>query len=92
MDSKIKTEYLCKVIIIGEANVGKSSLLRKYCENTFNDNYVSTIGIDFRCKKIHIGNKIANMQIWDTAGQERYRNLTKAYYRYTKGCIIMYDI
>ena len=88
----VKKEYLFKLVIIGDASTGKSSLLRRYCENSFADRYVCTIGVDFQIKilKMH-DQRIVKLQIWDTAGQERFKVMTKSYYRSAKACLIVYD-
>ncbi len=81
-----------RVMLIGDSSVGKTSLLKKYCQNEFSQSYVSTIGIDFQIKYISINNKKIKLQIWDTAGQERYHILAKNYFTSTDGFIIVYDI
>ncbi len=89
----VQKEYLFKLVIIGDASTGKSSLLRRYCENTFADKYVCTIGVDFQIKILKMPDqRIVKLQIWDTAGQERFKVMTKSYYRSAKACLIVYDI
>ena len=85
-------DYLFKVILIGDAACGKSSLLMKYCDNIFPENYECTIGVDFKMKTIQRNDKYAKLQIWDTAGQERYKPMTSSYYKGSHGCVIVYDI
>ncbi len=85
-------EFLFKIVIIGDPSTGKSSILRRYCENTFNDKYKCTIGVDFQIKVLKIENKIVKLQLWDTAGQERFKVMTKSYYRGARACCIVYDI
>jgi small GTP-binding protein len=51
------------------AGVGKSCLLLRFADDTFSDNYISTIGVDFRFRTVHIDKKAVKLQIWDTAGQ-----------------------
>jgi len=58
----------------------------------FSDNYISTIGVDFKIRKIELENKSIKLQIWDTAGQERFRTITKSYYRGSNGIVVVYDI
>jgi small GTP-binding protein len=90
--SKAK-EQLFKLVIIGDASTGKSSLLRRYCDNEFIDKYTCTIGVDFQIKILKMPDQsIVKLQIWDTAGQERFKVMTKSYYRSAKGCLIVYDI
>ena len=81
-----------KLMVLGDSNVGKSSILTKYCKNQFFTKYITTIGIDFQTKYLNINNKKIKVQIWDTAGQERYRVVTKNYFNTSNGFIIIYDI
>ena len=81
-----------KLMLLGDSNVGKSSILRKYCKNDFLDKYVTTIGMDFEMKNLNINNKKVRLQIWDTAGQERYKVITKNYFNTSDGFIVIYDI
>jgi len=85
-------DYLFKLLMIGNSNVGKSAILNRFVDDIFDDSYVSTVGVDFKIKTIRICNKVTKVQIWDTAGQERFKNITTIYYRGANGCIIVYDI
>ena len=85
-------QYLFKIILIGDSEVGKSNLLSRFIRNEFYLNSQSTIGVEFATKSITIKNKIIKAQIWDTAGQERYRAITSAYYRGAVGALLVYDI
>jgi small GTP-binding protein domain len=85
-------DYLFKFVLLGGAGVGKTSLILRYCDNEFQENYSATIGLDFKIRTIKIGNKTVKIQIWDTAGQERYNALTSVYYKGSHGCIAVYDI
>merc|ERR1711997_141721 len=71
---------------------GKSSLLQRFADDMFTENYITTIGVDFRFKTIPVEKKTIKLQIWDTAGQERFRTITSAYYRGADGIILVYDI
>ena len=79
-------------MLIGDSNVGKTSIIKRYCNNQFSPSYISTVGIDFETKYLRLNGKIINLQIWDTAGQERYKVLAKNYYKNSDGFIIVYDI
>lgn len=85
-------DYLFKMLIIGNSGVGKSCLLLRYAENSFNENFFNTIGVDFKLKTVKHDNDVIKLQIWDTAGQERFRTLTASYYRGAQGIIIVYDV
>ena len=85
-------DYLFKILLVGNSGVGKSSLLRKFTENCFCDQHISTIGVDFKIHTCKIDDQIIKLQLWDTAGQERFRTITSSYYRGTHGIIIVYDI
>jgi Ras-related protein Rab-1A len=76
-------DFLFKVVIVGNQGVGKSSLFIRFCDDNFADNYLPTIGVDFRFKMVEVDGKTCKLQIWDTAGQERFRTITSAYYRST---------
>ena len=93
-DSQIEEDYdeKLKLMILGDSNVGKSSILKKYCKNEFTGTYVATIGIDFQIKYLNIDGKKIKLQIWDTAGQERYRVVTKNYFNTSDGFLVIYDI
>jgi len=85
-------DCLIKVLMIGNTSCGKSSLLTRYVDDSFEPSRISTIGIDFKMKTINVLGKRAKLQIWDTAGQERFRTITQAYYRGAMGIIIVYDV
>ena len=77
----VYSDYLFKMLLIGNSGVGKSCLLLRYAENSFNENFFNTIGVDFKLKTVKHEGNIVKLQIWDTAGQERFRTLTASYYR-----------
>ena len=85
-------DMIFKILIIGDAGVGKSNLLLRYVKNEFASDMRSTVGVEFGTKMLKIDNYDIKAQIWDTAGQERYRAITSAYYKGAKGVLIVYDI
>eukprot|EP01084_Bolivina_argentea_P284695 487989_1 len=85
-------DVLLKLLMIGDSGVGKSCLLLRFCDDSFTQSFITTIGIDFKIKTIDIDGKRVKLQIWDTAGQERFRTITTAYYRGAMGILLVYDI
>ncbi|XP_013421908.1 ras-related protein Rab-18A [Lingula anatina] len=81
-----------KILIIGESGVGKSSLLLRFTDDTFDPEQAATIGVDFKVKTLSVDGNKAKLAIWDTAGQERFRTLTPSYYRGAQGVILVYDV
>eukprot|EP01100_Stratorugosa_tubuloviscum_P002315 TRINITY_DN153_c0_g1_i4.p1 TRINITY_DN153_c0_g1~~TRINITY_DN153_c0_g1_i4.p1 ORF type:complete len:205 (-),score=19.91 TRINITY_DN153_c0_g1_i4:98-712(-) len=87
-----KFDHQFKILIIGDSNVGKSSILLRFTENIFLEDTPSSLGLDYKEKLVSINNKQIMLYIWDTAGQEKFRSLTSSYYRGTHGVIFVYDV
>ena len=85
-------EFIFKVLLLGNSNVGKSSLFLRFVDDIWNDTFVPTIGVDFKIKSFNIDEKKIKMQIWDTAGQERFKNIIASYYRGAHGILLIYDV
>ena len=85
-------DYLFKVLLLGDSGVGKTSLILRYTDETFNSKLVNSIGVDFKMKKKEIDGKVIKVQIWDTAGHERFRAITYSYYRGVNAIIIVFDL
>ena len=85
-------DIILKFIILGDSNVGKTSLLLNYTDNYFVDSHVATIGIDYKIKIINMNGVNLKLQIWDTSGQERFRSLTYNFLKNANGIIFVYDI
>ena len=82
MNNSTYYDYIFKVLLLGDSSVGKTCFLLRYSDDTFVENHISTIGLDYRLKMINLSdNKTIKMQIWDTAGQDRFRAITKNYYK-----------
>ncbi|XP_018576897.1 ras-related protein Rab-1A-like isoform X1 [Anoplophora glabripennis] len=88
MDKDI--DYLFKLVIVGDAAVGKSSLVMRFADDIYKEDYSVTI-LDFKIRTIEMDGKIIKLQIWDTAGCERFRCLSPTYYRGAHGVILVYD-
>jgi small GTP-binding protein len=85
-------DFMFKLLIVGESGVGKTCMLLRFADNLFEEDFLSTIGVDFKVKEIVVDSKRVKLQIWDSAGQERFRNITSSYYRNCSGIIIVYDV
>jgi Ras-related protein Rab-7A len=72
--------------------VGKTSLLERFVNNRYSQQYKATIGADFSTKEMVVNDVIISAQFWDTAGQERYQSLGSAFYRGADACVLVYDI
>ena len=82
----------CQLLIIGDSTVGKTSILSRFVDGTFNSNYLATVGLENITKDEIIDDKTIRIKIWDTAGQERYQSLAKSFYRNAEGVILVYDV
>uniref|UniRef100_M4A9T4 Calcium release activated channel regulator 2A n=1 Tax=Xiphophorus maculatus TaxID=8083 RepID=M4A9T4_XIPMA len=85
-------DRLFKVVLVGNSSVGKTSLLRSFCEGRFHPSTTATVGIDYSVKTLTLDNMQIAMQLWDTAGQERFRSMTKQFFRKADGVVLMYDV
>ncbi|KAM8974143.1 ras-related protein Rab-19 [Pelodytes ibericus] len=85
-------DFLFKIILIGDSNVGKTCVVQRFQSGIFSDKHQNTIGVDFSVRSLTIEGKKVKVQVWDTAGQERFRTITQSYYRSAHGAIIAYDI
>ncbi|CAD8075608.1 unnamed protein product [Paramecium sonneborni] len=92
VNKKDNFDWLIKILMIGDSGVGKTNVLLRFCENNFQQTYLSTIGIDFKIKSIDVDGKKIKMQIWDTAGQERFKTITQTYYKGAMGIILVYAV
>ena len=81
-----------KVVLVGSVSVGKTCLMMRYADGEFRDNYVNTIGVDFKYKQLQVDKYNFKVQIWDTAGQEKFRSINKTYYLGADAVIVVYDI
>jgi Ras-related protein Rab-27A len=96
-------DYLIKLLALGDSGVGKTTFLYRYTDGKFIEEFISTVGIDFREKRVVYHGKNpdgskqtrgqrVHIQLWDTAGQERFRSLTTAFFRDAMGFLLMFDL
>lgn len=90
--STLDVDKTYKIIIIGDSQVGKTSILKRFVNDIFSTSLRSTIGADFGSKIVNLEGKSINLNIWDTAGQETYRAITNQYYRQAVGTLIVFDV
>ena len=88
----VEVDYVFKLLTLGESTVGKSSIILRYTNDQFNQQLLSTTGIDFRTKIIDYNDKKIKLVIYDTSGQERYRTIAANYYKNADGILFVYDI
>ena len=85
-------DYIFSLCLVGNANVGKTSLLKRYCEGIFKEKYTNTIGVDFKIISLRYKDNNIKLHLWDTAGQERFRSITVNYFRNVHGFFFVYEI
>ena len=86
------TEINLKILIVGDSNVGKSSLILQYTENNFLNEHGTTVCIEYKIKKFKYKDFEVKLQIWDTAGQERYHSITNNFFHNADGILFVFDI
>lgn len=89
---QVEYDYVFKILLIGNSNVGKSSILIRFSDGVYDHSSISTVGVDLKYKTVNIDNKLIKLHIWDTAGQSMYDAFRMSYYRGTHGIIIVYDV
>ena len=82
----------CQLLIIGDSSVGKTSLITRYANGTFKEEYLATVGIDYFTKEEIINNQTIQVKLWDPAGQERFKSLTQNYFRNAQGVLLTFDV
>ena len=81
-----------KIIFVGDAGVGKTTIISRIMDNPFNENYEPSIGVDFMSKNLKYKGQNVKLQIWDTAGQEKYKGLIPSYVRNSSIVFVVYDV
>ena len=88
----ISKRSVFKVIVIGEGGVGKTSLVKRYVDDTFAQDMKMTIGVDLSVKKIHDGEVDKILQIWDLGGQPHFKEVADIYFRGARGILAVFDV
>ena len=92
MSSNEDSDIIFKILMLGDSEVGKYCFLMRYSDNVFVENYITTIGLDYKLKTIKLDSgKVIKVQLWDTAGQDKYRTIAKNYYKGSHGILLLYD-
>ena len=92
MSTNETNELNLKLVLIGDSNVGKTTLLYKYIDNENKEDIIPTLGLENKVKTIRIKGINTKIQIWDTAGQEKFNSLTKNIFTNTDGILIIFDL
>jgi len=92
MDSNREYDHLFKILLIGNLNVGKTSLILRFADPDRSEDYHPVIGMDLKLRTLKLNDEVIRCQIWDTAGQERFKTITSSYYRGANGIFLVYDV
>ena len=85
-------DLIIKSLLIGDSNVGKTTIIGKFLDKNFSEKTLNTVGLDLKYANLNINNKKIKLQLWDTAGQEKFRSMTTSYYRGVNVIIIVFDV
>ncbi len=85
-------KYIIKITILGEKNVGKTSLVYRYIENKFRDSYKATLGVNLLKKDMEVDDNSVSAQIWDLGGQDSFKSLRKLYLEGSNGALVIFDL
>ena len=83
---------MLKVVVAGNGNVGKTSLIRRFCEGKFEQTRVATIGVDFQTQTVDLAGQTVKLSIWDMAGQDRFQVIRAGFYRGSRATALVYDV
>ena len=90
--SNNKYDEKCRLLIIGDSFVGKTSFLSYYSNGSFNLHYLATAGLELITKDEIIDNKTIRIDLWDTAGNEKFHSLTTGFFKNAEGIMVMFDV
>ena len=81
-----------KIVVLGSAYVGKTSIINRYCNSTFIEDTLSTIGAGFFTRTMNVDGTEVTIMLWDTAGEERFRSVAPSLLRGANGLVLVYDL
>lgn len=84
--------FIFKILIAGNASVGKTSLLRRYVDGMFDESSIMTVGVDFYTTELNFDNVNCLLQLWDLGGQERFRYLLENFVMGARGALLLFDL
>lgn len=90
--SKVKKPLRIKIISIGNSEVGKSCIIKRYCEKRFVPKYLQTIGIDYGVTKVNLDNTELKVNIFDMSGHALFDQIRNEFYKDTQGAILVFDV
>ena len=85
------SSYQFKIVIVGDYSVGKSTLISKFVENRFRDQYIPTLGVNISRKSLDINDSHIDLMIWDIAGQDQFLTVRQRFYQESEGYFIVFD-
>lgn len=91
-EANLDREFVYKVVILGDAAVGKTSLINQFVEGSFNEDYKPTLGANIVRKDVHLNSTKVRLIMWDLAGQEKYRVVRSMYFQGCQGALLVYDV
>jgi small GTP-binding protein len=92
MSEADEKELSFKFVLVGDSGVGKTAIVKRFCEGSFNDKMPHTIGLEFATRSVEISGTPVILQMWDTAGQEKFRSITRSYFRSSSAVFMVFDL
>lgn len=83
---------ICKLVLIGDHSVGKSSVFHRFAEKKFSENTLPTVGVDYKIRVMEINGRYIKLMIWDTSGQEKYNAISKTFYSASDGVMVFFSL
>lgn len=87
-----QTIPMCKIVMIGDSSVGKTSALVRFCDKRFSENSMPTLGVDYKIKTEEIDGRPVKLMLWDTSGQEKYNAISKSFFGSANGVMIFFSV